>query len=297
MLKNRIVAAQYEDFLRIELRLAENSVNTYMRDIFKLSEWLTVHEKCFSEIKQYDLELWMRERNSNEPLSSRTTARIVSTLRSFFDYLLRTGIRNDDPVRLIETPRTDNPLPEVMELEEVEKLLNAIDLSNASGLRDRALFELIYSCGLRVSEAVELSLGELHFDEGIIRVVGKGDKERLIPMGEEAERWLKIYINDVRPTMLKSGRLCEKIFINNRGTGLSRKGMWKRFRQLADTVGLGAKIHTLRHSFATHMLRGGADLRSVQEMLGHSDISTTQIYTHLNRKDLSEGHRKYHPRG
>jgi integrase/recombinase XerD len=194
-------------------------------------------------------------------------------------------------------PRISQSLPEVMSLEEVEAFLAAIPQDTLLGLRDRTLFELIYSCGLRVSEAVELEMTHLYPEEGMIQVFGKGDKERWVPLGPVAEHWLTLYLDDVRPRLLKPGFMTNKVFLNNRGRGLSRKGMWKNFKTFAEAAGVSAKIHTLRHSFATHLLQGGADLRSVQEMLGHSDISTTQIYTHLNRDDLEAAHRDYHPRG
>jgi integrase/recombinase XerD len=185
----------------------------------------------------------------------------------------------------------------VLKVEEVESLLATIDTESATGLRDRALFELIYSCGLRISEAVELSPDSVYLTEGLIRVRGKGNKERLVPMGEEARYWLSRYLSDGRTRLSKPTKPSRSLFLNNRGDGLSRKGMWKRFRELSERTGIEAKVHTLRHSFATHLLEGGADLRAVQELLGHADISTTQIYTHVEKADLKDYHRDHHPRG
>ena len=207
------------------------------------------------------------------------------------------GYRNDDPSRDVERPRIGKHLPEVLEIVEVEKFLDTIDLGTPYGLRDRTLFELIYSCGLRVSEAAELELSQVYLKEGLIRVRGKGDKERLVPLGDEAEKWFRTYLREARPLLLKGPSSNDRVFLNNRGEGLGRKGMWKRFRGIAERAEVDGKIHTLRHSFATHLLRGGADLRSVQELLGHADISTTQIYTHLDQDDLARAHKAYHPRG
>jgi integrase/recombinase XerD len=194
-------------------------------------------------------------------------------------------------------PRSIHALPEVLTLQEVEAFLEAIPLETLLVQRDRTLFELIYSCGLRVSEAVDLQMTNLYPEDGMIQVFGKGSKERWVPLGPVAEHWLGLYLNDVRPRLLRPGFMTNCVFLNNRGKGLSRKGMWKNFKAIAEVAGVSGKIHTLRHSFATHLLQGGADLRSVQEMMGHSDISTTQIYTHLNSKDLESAHHTFHPRG
>ncbi|MEW5813881.1 MAG: tyrosine-type recombinase/integrase, partial [Spirochaetota bacterium] len=206
-------------------------------------------------------------------------------------------IREDNPVLRIDMPRLKRKIPAVLSREEVDCFLNVIDTTDMLGLRDRALFELIYSCGLRVSETVELRLGQLYLGERILRVVGKGDRERLVPIGEISIYWLKKYLEEVRPRLRKGVNRIDTVFISSRGTGISRKGIWKRFKEIARKAGLAGKVHTLRHSFATHLLKGGADLRAVQELLGHADISTTQIYTHLEKEDLKSYHRLYHPRG
>jgi integrase/recombinase XerD len=178
----------------------------------------------------------------------------------------------------------------------VDKLLDTIDTRTPVGVRDRALFEVIYSCGLRISEAVDLTMERLYLREGLIRVIGKGGKDRLVPAGDAAVRWLNSYIADARPKLTKAGKTDSAVFLNHLGTRLSRKGMWKRFRDLCAQAGIEAKVHTLRHSYATHLLNGGADLRAVQELLGHSDISTTQIYTHIDRDDLRTYHAEFHPK-
>ena len=292
------VSRQYDTYLRVELRMSPNTVDAYLREVLKLENFLIQAGRTWSDMDAVLLEEYLIDvRQKDQDLSPRTLSRIFSSLRSLMEYLQLTGLRSDNPLTGIDMPRITQSLPEVMNLEEVEAFLDAIPQDSILGKRDRTLFELIYSCGLRVSEAVEMEMTHIYLEEGMIQVFGKGSKERWIPLGAEAEYWLRLYLSDVRPRMLKPGILTNKVFLNNRGNGLSRKGMWKNFKTIADRAGVSGKIHTLRHSFATHLLQGGADLRSVQEMLGHSDISTTQIYTHLERDDLEKAHGKFHPRG
>ncbi len=186
-------------------------------------------------------------------------------------------------------------MPNVLSPEDIDHFLNSISTDTRPGLRDRALFELIYSCGLRISEAVTLTLGNLFFEDALLRVHGKRDKERLVPFGSQAELWLRKYLNEVRPSLMKHGVKDDHVFLSIRGKGISRKGVWKRFKEIRTKAGIDAKIHTLRHSFATHLVQGGADLRIVQELLGHSDISTTQIYTHVQNSELQKNHNDFHP--
>lgn len=294
-MKQEILAGAYRDYLAVELRMSPNTVEAYSREASFFCRFLDENNLDAVNAGGEVLESFMSRRASDQQLSSRTLSRIISSLRSFFDFLVTAGYRKDNPVSLLDMPRISRHLPEVMNLEEIDRFLSEIDTSSSNGLRDRALFELIYSCGLRVSEAVELKIGQVFLTEGIIRVWGKGSKERLVPLGDEAEFWLKRYLSDARPAMLKRTRT-DRVFLNNRGEGLSRKGMWKRFKEIAARAGVSAKIHTLRHSFATHLIRNGADLRSVQELLGHADIATTQIYTHLDTAYLEQNHKKYHPR-
>ena len=232
------------------------------------------------------------ERSST--LSRKTMARVVSSIHAFYKFMRLEGLRLDDPSELIETPKQERALPAVLAPEEVDRFLASINSSTPRGLRDRALFELIYSCGLRISEAANLSFDRLYLKERVIRVIGKGRKERLVPFGQEAASWLCRYIEEGRPALAK-GR-SERVFLNQAGKGISRKGIWKRFDGLREASGVAAKVHTFRHSFATHLLAGGADLRTVQELLGHSDISTTQIYTHIDPESLQDYHRDYFPR-
>jgi integrase/recombinase XerD len=231
---------------------------------------------------------------SNESLTRKTMARVVSSIHAFYKFMRLEGLRADDPSELIETPKQEKVLPAVLAPDEVDRFLASIDATTPRGLRDRALFELIYSCGLRISEAADLSFDRLFLKERVIRVIGKGRKERLVPFGEEAADWLSRYLEEGRPALAKSRS--DRVFLNQAGKGISRKGIWKRFDGLRDASGVAAKVHTFRHSFATHLLAGGADLRTVQELLGHSDISTTQIYTHIDPESLQDYHRDYFPR-
>lgn len=230
-----------------------------------------------------------------EPLSRKTMARVVSSVHSYFKFLRLEGCREDDPSELIETPKQERLLPAVLAPEEVDRFLGGLDGDSPRALRDRALFELIYSCGLRVSEAAALTFDRLHLAERVIRVIGKRKKERVVPFGEEAARRLERYLAEGRPALAKGIR-SDKVFLNQGGRGISRKGIWKRFDLARRGSGLDAKVHTFRHSFATHLLAGGADLRTVQELLGHSDIGTTQIYTHVEGEALADYHGEYFPR-
>ncbi len=286
---------RFEDYLRVELRLASQTVETYIRECKNFLSCLDGREKSAIEAEASDIIEFLVDRQAGSSgVDQRTVAKIVSSLRSYYQYMIMEGFRKDNPAMKIDMPRTAQRVPGVLTVDEVERLLNQIDVSSPLGLRDRALFELIYSCGLRISEAVTLTTDMLYLHEGIIRVSGKGGKERLVPIGGEATKWLELYLTEGRTMLRKTGKQPKKVFLNNRGDGLSRKGMWKRFRQLVLNAGLNAKVHTLRHSFATHLLEGGADLRAVQELLGHSDISTTQIYTHLDKEDLKVYHSDFH---
>ena len=288
----------FVDYLTAELHRAELTVETYAFECERFGEFVRTNSLELATVNESDLIDYIvcRQREGLEP---RTIAKMVSCLSSFFRYLVLEGGRIDNPVKSIDLPRLSRGLPSVYSNDEIESLLGAIDTDDPFGLRDRALFELIYSCGLRVSEAVGLKVSSLFLDEAIVRVWGKGSKERIVPLGELAEAWIRKYLEEARPALLRRGGGGDThLFLNNRGTALSRKGMWKRFRSIAERASVdSSKLHTLRHSFATHLLRGGADLRAVQELLGHADISTTQIYTHLDSADLKRAHRSFHPRG
>ncbi len=285
----------FEDYLTAGLRLSRGSVSTYVRDCRGFLVWLEENEATAQDVATTQIIDYLIARQQEDGIDQRTIAKTISALRSLFHYLVLEGEREDNPATLVEVPRMAHRVPGVLDVEEVERLLAAIEVDGPLGLRDRALFELIYSCGLRISEAVELTLDRVYLAERLIRVRGKGDKERLVPMGEHARHWLRRYLDEARGKLAK--RPENALFLNNRGQQLSRKGMWKRFREIAVKAGVDAKVHTLRHSFATHLLEGGADLRAVQELLGHADISTTQIYTHVDREELATYHADFHPRG
>lgn len=228
-------------------------------------------------------------------LDDRSVAKAVSALRSFFRHLMDEGVRADNPAALLERPRAGRRLPDVLPREKVEEVLAAVDVSTPRGVRDRALFELVYSSGLRVSEASGLDIADLSFGEGLARVRGKGDKERLVPFGSRAAACLREYLEEARPLLAKAKR-SPALFLNRNGERLGRKGIWKNYAAVALPAGARSKLHALRHSFATELLSGGADLRSVQELLGHADLNTTQIYTHVDDASLRAHHARYLPR-
>jgi integrase/recombinase XerD len=236
---------------------------------------------------------WRKEQHS---ISPRSRAKAISSLRSFFRFAVGEGIRPDNPVAFLESPRRQQTLPETMDREMVEQLLAVIDAGKPLGLRDRALFELIYSSGLRISEAAGLNVRDIDFKEGVVRVKGKGSKERLAVFGPEAALWLRRYLEEVRPKLADGGGRGAALFVGRSGKRLSRKGIWKNYVRYAALAGTGSRVHTLRHSFATGLLKGGADLRTVQALLGHADLTTTQIYTHVDSGLLKDSHRKYLPK-
>ena len=284
--------------LAIEHR-APLTVETYTGEIRLFLSWLEQNAgkdyKPEEALAQADTELltaYLAERSGT--IGSRSTAKAVSALRSFFRYLCEEGLRPDNPASLLQLPRRGFRLPAVLARQKIESLLEAVDIRNPLGIRNRAIYELIYSSGLRVSEAVQIDLSDVFFDEGIVRVKGKGNRERMTIFGGEAARWLKQYVNDVRPKL--AGHMHPKAFFLGRsGKRLSRKGIWKNYVLLAMRNGTESRLHTLRHSFATELLAGGADLRQVQELLGHADLATTQIYTHVEISQLRENHRRYLP--
>ena len=288
---------RFRDYLQVELRLSAQTVDTYMRECSAAAADAAEQGRALESLTTSELiDYFIRRQTSDEPVDQRTVAKGLSALRSFFQFCVLEEVRPDNPAGGIATPRGEHRLPGVLSVDQVDTLLDSIDIGTPGGLRDRALFEMIYSSGLRISEAVGLDQNHLYLREALVRVHGKGDKERLVPLGEEAVAWLQRYLTEGRPKLSRS--IAERaVFLNRRGTRLSRKGMWKRFHELTQAVGIDAKVHTLRHSFATHLLEGGADLRSVQELLGHADIGTTQIYTHIDTEDLRDYHERFHPRG
>jgi integrase/recombinase XerD len=285
----------FRAFLTVEIRLQNSSVETYMYEAMELQNYC-IDRALKSETLQVDQLIDFLIKRREALLTARTLAKCHTAIKSYYNFLILEGVRDDNPLDKIDTPRFKRHFPHVLSVEEVDCLLGVIDTTTPQGIRDRALYELIYSCGLRVSEAVDLNLSSIYTQEGVLLVKGKGDKERLVPLGEVAIYWIDIYLESSRPK-LSSRTLSESLFLNSRGGRLTRKGMWKNFKILCDKSGVEGKIHSLRHSFATHLLVGGADLRSVQELLGHSDIATTQIYTHLSSSELQDAFKTYHPEG
>jgi integrase/recombinase XerD len=287
---------EFGDYMRVVERLSFNTVSTYVIECRIFADFCDEKGIRFEQASEADIIDYIVGRQIGG-ISGRTIAKTLSSLRSFYRYCNREGICKKNPVERIDMPKIGLALPYVFSEEEIDLFLGSIDSENPLGLRDRALFELIYSCGLRVTEAVLLKIGSVFLHESLIRVTGKGDKERLVPLGYYAKHWLARYLSEVRPLLGKNSKSKDYIFLTRRGDGISRKNVWKRFKETCRSAGIEGKVHTLRHSFATHLLKGGADLRSVQELLGHADISTTQIYTHVDESGLKAMHKKYHPRG
>ena len=288
----------YKAFLQLEKSLSDNSVEAYLHDIEKLTTWIqqTEHLKTPQQIELTDLENFIRW-ISELGMTPGSQARIISGLRSFFKYCLQEQIITTSPAMLLESPKLKRSLPDVLSFEEISAMINCIDLSKSEGGRNKAIIETLYSCGLRVTEAVNLRISCLHLDLGFIRVIGKGDKERLIPIGTDAAKYIEIYKNDIRIHLsIKPGNE-DILFLNRRGAKLSRVMIFLIIKELARLAEIKKTIspHTLRHSFATHLVEGGADLRAVQEMLGHESITTTEIYTHLDREHLRSTLQQFHP--
>ncbi len=288
----------YKAYLRLEKSLSDHSVEAYLHDVTKLTQYLQVvnQEKNPAALTLKDLQAfvkWIGELG----MGATTQARIISGIRSFYKYLLTEQLITIDPSTLLEAPKTRRKLPDTLSFEEIEQLIGAIDLSSPEGTRNKAILETMYSCGLRVSELVGLKISCLYLDIGFIRVIGKGDKERLVPIGSDAIKCIKIYKDTVRSHQNVSEKNQDILFLNRRGNALSRVMIFYIIKSLALTAGITKVIspHTFRHSFATHLVEGGADLRAVQEMLGHESITTTEIYTHLNRDFLRDTLQQFHP--
>lgn len=271
--------------------LRPRTLEEYLREFDRVQEFASAKGSDWTLWNQKEVMEYLEERTGQ--LSPRSVVKLLSILRNLFAYLIMEKIRPDDPMELIEGPRIKPRIPEVFDPLDVDRFLELFPLDHPLHVRDRALFELIYSCGLRVSEASDLRLEELDLENALIRVRGKGGKERLVPLTDEAQKFVRLYLAEARPKLARPGS--QEVFVNVRGEGLGRKGIWKNFKFALQKLGLAGKVHTLRHSFATHLLSGGADLRSVQELLGHSSIATTQIYTHVRQDDLARAHQRYHP--
>jgi len=288
---------RFLDSLWLEKGLADNTRASYRSDLALLNVWLEgrgIELRNAGREAILDHLAWRLENG----YQARSTARLLSGLRGFYRYLLREGDIAVDPTLRIELPRVGRPLPKAISEADVEALLAAPDIDDPLGLRDRAMLEVLYACGVRVSELVGLTLEQVSLRQGVLRAFGKGRKERLVPLGEEALAWLERYLREARGTLL-AGRPCDALFPSQRGEQMTRQTFWHRIKLHARTAGISTSIspHTLRHAFATHLLNHGADLRTVQMLLGHSDLSTTQIYTHIARARLQALHAMHHPRG
>jgi len=289
-----ILVRRFQAYLLSNRRRSVLTADVYIRELEMLESFLAPQGKTPLDAVGEDLLAYLVAR-AQAGLQRTTMARIVASLHSFYRFCLSEKLRSDDPSIQIRTPRQDRNIPDVLDSESIEHVLDSIDISTPNGLRDRALFELIYSCGLRISEAAGLTFQQLYLEEKLLRVFGKRRKERLVPFGEEALSWMVRYLTEARPLLEKHGK-SDFVFLNQEGRGITRKGIWKRFSQIRAKSGVKAKVHTFRHSFATHLLAGGADLRTVQELLGHADIATTQIYTHVDEASLGMYHKEYFPR-
>ena len=280
----------YSDLILVK-RDQELTAQTYKISAQEFLNWLENQKIKLKEVTIQTLSSYLISRKENGA-SEITIAKDISALRALGEYLVRKNIWQENVTLLLDRPKAAKNLPKVLSVEQVDALLACIDTSTPIGRRDDALFELIYSCGLRISEACSLKVLNVHMNEGLILVHGKGDKERLVPFGGRAGEKIHFYLKEVRPELVK-GRNVAEVFVNYKGEPITRKGVWKKFKQLETLSGVHAKVHTLRHSFATHLLSGGADLRSVQELLGHADLSTTTIYTHVTDTQLQQAHEKY----
>lgn len=291
------ILMDYLYYLKVERGLSENTINSYGIDLKLFLEYLRENEiPSFKQVNKEVIVNYMQaEKNNNKANSS--ILRSVSSLRKFFQYLAQEKIIEKDPMLLIDTPKKKQHLPQVLTKEEVEKLLRSPNTGQVLGLRDRAMLELMYATGLRISEIINLKLEDLHLTMGTLQTLGKGHKERIVPVGDEAIKWVNRYLEEARPKLLKQKR-SNYLFLNFHGNNLTRQGVWKNLKAEVRKAGIQKNItpHTLRHSFATHILENGADLRIVQELLGHADISTTQIYTHLSNKQLADIYNRAHPR-
>jgi len=289
---------QFLDANWMEQGLSQNTLNAYQTDLKGLSKWsASGNAGALISLDKADLQAYLAYR-LEQGIKARSTARMLSTIRRFYQYQIREAQITADPSALLESPKLGRSLPKTLSEREVEALLEAPDLDDPLGLRDRAMLELIYATGLRVSELVGLDIYGANLQQGVVRVTGKGSKERLVPMGEEALSWIADYLKNARAELLGS-HVSDKLFVTRRGGGMTRQTFWYMVKRYAQVSGISLTLspHVLRHAFATHLLNHGADLRVVQMLLGHSDLSTTQIYTHIAKERLKELHAQHHPRG
>ncbi|WP_345548342.1 site-specific tyrosine recombinase XerD [Microbulbifer aestuariivivens] len=290
------MVARWLDMLWAERGASEHTRAAYGRDLRAFAEFAAAGGTALLEVGREHVQRFLAERH-RKGISARSSARALAALRGFFQYCLRQGLIREDPVALVENPKLPKPLPKSLSEADVEALLEAPDLESELGMRDRTMLELLYACGLRVTELVSLRVSQVNLRQGVVRVTGKGRKERLVPMGEAAQSWLQRYLRDVRPLLLPPGQ-SDVCFPGRAGQPLTRQAFWYRIKHWALVAGIEKPLspHTLRHAFATHLLNHGADLRVVQLLLGHTDLSTTQIYTQVARARLKSLHQQHHPR-
>lgn len=289
---------QFIDAIWSERGLSKLTLEAYQQDLRLFSNWLAKKGKLLIDAAQSDILAYLSCR-AKQKFSARSNARLLSSLKQFYRYRVRTGQRQDNPTELISAPKITRLLPDTLTEQDMEQLLDAPDTESAFGLRDRCMLELMYSSGLRVSELVSVELSQLNLNLGLIRLTGKGNKERVIPIGEEAQYWLKQYIKHGRNELIRSKVNSDALFLSSRGSAITRQAFWQHLKKYLLKAGIktGYSPHSLRHAFATHLLNHGADLRTVQMLLGHSDLSTTQIYTHIAQARLQALHEQHHPRG
>jgi integrase/recombinase XerD len=288
----------YQLYLKLERGLSQNTIDSYVRDLQKLKLYLKENGIISSPISVDKTIIQQFIYKISKEVSPRSQARIISGLRSFFDYLIFEDYRKTNPTDLIEPPKIGRKLPDTLSENEINELIASIDLSHSQGERNRTIIETMYSCGLRVSELITLKISDLFFEEGFIRVIGKGNKERFIPIHQTAQKYILFYIRDIRSHIQEKKGFEDTLFLNRHGKGLTRQMIFMILKDLAIKINLNKKIspHTLRHSFATHLLKNGADLRAIQQMLGHESITTTEVYIHLDKSYLKEVVDTFHPR-
>lgn len=290
--------SHYKSYLKIERGLSANTIDNYTFDVHRLCDFLKANHFDVSPIQVTPEIIQQFIYQISKELNARSQARIISGLKSFFSYLIFEDYRSDDPLALIEAPRIGRKLPDVLSISEIDALISAIDLSKPEGERNRAILESLYGCGLRVSELIELKISDLFFDEGFIKVTGKGNKQRFVPIGQTTQKYIEWYRLQIRSQLTVKKGSEDILFLNRRGNKLTRAMIFTIIRDLAGLISLEKNIspHTFRHSFATHLLENGADLRSIQMMLGHESITTTEVYVHLDRRHLTQIVHQFHPR-
>lgn len=289
----------YLHFIKVERQLSDNTLQSYKRDLIAYARHLVYEQKLadFNQVVRDNILLYLDSLRAVGK-SSKTVSRQISSIRSFHQFLLREKVCDQDPTVHLEMPKKEQTLPKVLSIEDIDALISAPSIEKPQGIRDIAILEMMYGSGMRISELIALNLEDVHLTMGFVRVFGKGGKERIIPLGRGALTACTNYLNEARPQLLGNAPKSDAFFITQRGKGFTRQGCWKIIKEHAQTAGINKEItpHVLRHSFATHLIENGADLRAVQELLGHSDISTTQIYTHVSKTRLSEVYKQFHPR-